>query len=754
MTATRSPDRLYDLLPAVYREQDAQQGYALRALLRIVAGQVDVVEQDVAGLWNDLFIETCKRWVVPYIGDLVSNDLLYDPSRIADADTAAALFTDLRGPDLRPPVAVHTRADVANTIYYRRRKGTLPMLEELARDVTGWAAHAVEFFELLGWMQNLEHIRPQAAWFEVRSLERNERIDGPFDAASHTVDVRPVSQYEGWHSIRNIGFFLWRLGSYPLLRVPARRAGTAWQFHFSPFGNKAPLFTHLRREGNASGLSTELHVPGPIRRAFFAQDLADHRTLPPPDFTDLYGSTDDLPPLAANPEASLFVVRNGTPVPPVQVVCGRLDPWPAARPVGSIVSIDVAAGRIAVGDGFAGASAVDVDFHYGFPAAIGGGPYERRNWLIADDPVAPLTRFQVEDGVSAPPVVHPSVAAALAHWASAGVDRPNAVITILDSRTYPLPGSITLPDNGRLVIEAANGQRPLLTTPAAGFAVGADGTAPDPDVRGRLTLSGVAVEGFLHVTGDLGGLRLLHSTVVPGRSIVDGTPPSSLPSIVVEPVGATGSAVNTHFELQLASSVSGPIACPETARGIWILDSIVDGLGGAALADAGGGRTASLTIERSTMLGTTSIHDLEASESIFTGAVDTARTQSGCVRFSFVPRGSRTPRRHRCQPDLAIRAQLDEALAADPTLTSAEQDAIRAFVAGRLQPSFSAVEYGQPAYCQLRLSTPVELRTGAADGSEMGAYCQLKQPQRESNLRIRLDEYLPFGLDAGFIYVT
>ena len=41
-----------------------------------------------------------------------------------------------------------------------------------------------------------------------------------------------------------------------------------------------------------------------------------------------------------------------------------------------------------------------------------------------------------------------------------------------------------------------------------------------------------------------------------------------------------------------------------------------------------------------------------------------------------------------------------------------------------------------------------------ADGSEMGVYCQLKQPQRESNLRIRLDEYLPFGLDAGLIYVT
>ena len=127
---------------------------------------------DIAELWNNLFIETCDEWVIPYIGDLVANNLLYDPSRIGERDTAAALFADLRGPDLRPRVAVRTRADVAKTIYYRRRKGTLPMLEELARDVTGWAAHAVEFFELLGWTSTSSTRRPQAAWFDLRSPER------------------------------------------------------------------------------------------------------------------------------------------------------------------------------------------------------------------------------------------------------------------------------------------------------------------------------------------------------------------------------------------------------------------------------------------------------------------------------------------------------------------------------------------------------------------------------------------------------
>jgi hypothetical protein len=708
MTATRSPDRLYALLPAVFREQDADRGGPLRALLEIVAGQVDVVEQDIARLWNDLFIETCSPWAIAYIGDLVSNDLLYDPSRIGERDTARALFTDLRGPDLRPRVAIRTRAYVANTISYRRRKGTPPMLEELARDVTGWAAHAVEFFELLGWNQHLEHVRPQASLLDVRAPERVERVDGPFDFVAHTVDVRPIGQSEGWHSVRNVGFFLWRLGSYPLLDVPAR-AASPWRFHFSPLGHPAPLFTHLRREGDEAGLATELHVPGPIRRAFFAADLDLHRTTPPPDATDLYGTIDELgAPLTAHPDASLFVLRDGDPVPPAQVECMRLKPWPATRPAGELVGIDVTAGRIAVGDGFADPQRLDVEFHYGFPADIGGGPYQRENWLVARDPA--VIRLEVKEGTTEPGRFG-SVVDALDEWAALG--RPRAVVSILDNRSYPLPATITLDAGNDLVIEARSGRRPLLTTEAEGLVVDADGAEP----RAALTLSGVVVEGFVHVVGDLGALRIIHATLVPGRSIAEGVAPSTDPSIVIDAADASGDAINTQLELKLASSITGPVVCPEAARGIWVLDSIVDGLGVAAIT------AAPLTIERSTVLGTTAVHELEASESIFTKVVEVARTQAGCVRFSFVAAGSRTPRRHRCQSDPLV-------------------------------PSFVTTHYGRPEYCQLRRSAPAQIRTGAADGSEMGVYCQVKQPQRESNLRIRLDEYLPFGFTAGLIYVT
>ena len=183
------------------RERDASQNYPLRALLRIVAGQVDLVEEDIRTLYDDLFIETCRPWVIPYIGDLVGNRLLFDGSR-TNAATAESLFDDLQGPNLRPPIAIRTRADVAKTIYYRRRKGTLPMLEELARDVTGWPAHAVEFFELLGWTQFREHIRQQSHWTDVRNVDRMDRIGRAFDETSHTVDVRRPVSNEGWHNIR------------------------------------------------------------------------------------------------------------------------------------------------------------------------------------------------------------------------------------------------------------------------------------------------------------------------------------------------------------------------------------------------------------------------------------------------------------------------------------------------------------------------------------------------------------------------
>jgi hypothetical protein len=119
------------------------------------------------------------------------------------------------------------------------------------------------------------------------------------------------------------------------------------------------------------------------------------------------------------------------------------------------------------------------------------------------------------------------------------------------------------------------------------------------------------------------------------------------------------------------------------------------------------------------------------------------------VRFSYVPEGSVTPRRYRCQPDFEIEQRIQNAeqaaAASGSALSDFDRDAIGDEVRSWLQPAFTDIHYGLPAYCQLSVSSPEQIYTGAADGSEMGAFCFLKQPQRVTSLRVRLQEYLPFG---------
>ena len=758
---------LSELLPAHYRRRDEERGRPLRALLGLLSAQGDIVRHGTDAFWDDLFIETCDRWVIPYIGELVGNNPLHDVDRSRQPDVYAELFPDLAGPDLRPPLAVPLRADVAKTIYYRRRKGTAPMLEELARDVTGWGAKMAEFFELLEWYQNDDHLRfhsPECA--EVRHVERIERAGGPFDIWAHTPDVRRIAQVEGWHNIKNVGFFLWRLRSYPLDRVPPRPVDpndpAEWRFHVSPLGNPAALYTNPRPEGDASGRATELHVPAPVRRAFFYDDLVRYQyspVRPRPDRTDLYGPLEDDASFlfwdagvarapAANPNAdpAALVFR---------VVCRRLDPWPATAPLGNVVAFDPANGRLALGQGFAPAAPIEVSYHYGFSADMGGGPYERRAWLAVPETASAERTVGRPDPLDPPD--HPSVIAALNDWVAAG--RPDRVITIRDNRTYPLPAQIVVPWDGRLVIQAANQRRPLLVTPNAGLRVSSTAPPPGEPPGAALTISGVVVEGHVRVIGDLGRLRLLHATLVPGRHLDPDTggPVGSLPSLVVEEQDAAGDPINRRFRLEAAFAITGGLRVPAVAEGMWIYDSIVDGarvagVTGMAIAGTDGDSPGPRAfLERVTIFGESWFRELPlASEVIFDRAVTVERRQGGCVRFSYVRPGSTTPRRFRCQPDLAVADARERAQKAGTTLSAAEEDAIRR----RVVPRFTDFRYGQPGYAQLSLGTPVEIRTGAEDGSEMGAFAHLHQPQRETNLRIRLREYLPFGLVSGLIYVT
>ena len=245
-------ERLYGLLPAIYRLRDAEHGETLKALLGVIAEQVAVLEENLAQLYDDQFIETCAPWVVPYIGDVIG-------------------YRSVHG--VAPRVG-SPRAEVAHTIGFRRRKGTAAVLEQLARDVTGWHARAVEFFQLLGATQYMNHVRPEH-WYTpaLRQSQALEHLHTPFDRAAHTVEVRRIGSRQGRYNIPNLGIFLWRLQPYPLTNCPAFKVDDR-RYMFSPLGNNTPLFTRPETEDDVAHLAEPINVPMPISRRMLSRDLA------------------------------------------------------------------------------------------------------------------------------------------------------------------------------------------------------------------------------------------------------------------------------------------------------------------------------------------------------------------------------------------------------------------------------------------------------------------------------------------------
>jgi hypothetical protein len=323
------------------------------------------------------------------------------------------------------------------------------------------------------------------------------------------------------------------------------------------------------------------------------------------------------------------------------------------------------------------------------------------------------------------------------------------VIAVLDSSTYieELTGTdaFQVPAGSELLIVAAQWPQVQAGGPHPPGSLAATQLVPD-ELRphllgavevlgtpggadapaGRLTLSGLLVDGQVTVPpGDLGRLRLANTTLVPARG---GLQVSS---------AAAKAKRNGSLTVELVRSISGPVALAATVPALRLVDSVVDAAGQADAVAAPG---ASVSLDASTVLGTTAARHLEASDTIFARPVSVERRQEGCVRFSFVPAGSTTPRRHRCQPDLAL----------DPARGPVDE----AFVRARLEPVFGSRRYGDPDYVQLGPGCASELTEGASDTAEMGVFHHLQQPRRKRNLRAALDEYLRFGLEAGVFDVT
>lgn len=709
-------ETVYGRLPAYIRSRDAETGEPLRALLLVLESELDLLDQAIEQQYENLFVETCEDWAAPYIGDLVR----------------APRVRGVSGQGVTP------RAVVANTLAYRRRKGTVGVLEALLDDTADWEGKAVEMRHQLAWTQHASYPNPnQPGTQNVRSADQLARIGGPFQTTARWVDVR-TARRGGLVGLSRLGLFAWR--EEPALRseVDAAAApGGSGRFTFDPRGRTCPLYNRPGVERGLDETTTESNLPIQLRRRLLHDDLLldeEARSY-----------------LGQNPVLSL-VLGVGTDVSTDDMVIANLANW-WAPPTGK-VAVDPVLGRICFPAGQA-PETLTASFRSGSVLQIGAHPRDRNDDIESAWSTAVwqrgVTRDPAYEGVDN---IVASLAEAITEWNADHDADSVGIITILDSRTYVASGgafpTIELRSGARLLIVAAAWPS-ADGTPAGTREVGViDASERQPLLDGdlkveadagggtELCLDGLDVRGHVEVLpGHLEILTvrsctLLHGVVdgfglVLGGDGVDGWNAGlevSVSRSVVEGLSATArESVLTATDSALLAGPTPPEDPPAPLPGLGIaIDALV----------------ADVTLVGCTVVGDSTVKTLTATNAIL-GDLSVERTQSGRLSHCYVPPTARTPSRFRCLPDASTADETDSSAVARARIRSG--------------PVFQSVSPVHPRFMVLD-DRCAGLRSGATDGGEIGVTHHLGQQIRRRNIELAMDEFAPLGADIILTFVN
>jgi len=757
--------RLFERLPEIYRNKDAEQFPAgqFEAFLDVLDEVPAGLRDNIEALHDDMFAESCADWVVPYIADLLgTSHLSGDPWTL--------------------------RADVARTVFHRRRKGTLGMIESLVFTLSGWAAQAVELRDRMVWSQHLNHQRPdaggapsalqraslgaatRAGTVAIRDPAALAFLGGAFDTFAHVADFRPGQTGLPRYNLPNLGIFLWRLEDYTVLvgdpgttaalaiaGAAPGEAAAAVRCIVHPMSDPMVLFnTHrYRMADEPPNLSHPDEVPGPMPWPRLTSD-AEHGHPAAYVTVDHYAAP--LPNAPAPAGAGLTLHVPDTVVPPGlrwRFRGANLCAWEAGLfpPLREFeIAIDPERGRILFGvTSLAGeaqplADGLFVSHTYGFSGPTGAHP-------VAREPVTATATIDRAMGATAL-----ETALANIHLATAPT-----VIEIQDSATYDLDlGAVAGAENAGgvlslllaqpLTIRAATGERPVIRLQRPWRFRPADLTdVPAVDAL-RVALEGLyltwergaadfaAPAAPLIARAAVNALVLEGTTLDPGGAWqLDGTRSPARPGFALagdyDFSAADFAAFTQTPAIAITRSIVGAVLAEENGYTLVITDSIVDaaaGVGDSApalaigsLSDPAAGYGPALTLSGLTCFGRASVASVTGSGGIFLHALRAHDTQTGCLKFSSLSGvDDRLPPHHGCVFGPGTRI------------------------------GFTDERFGMPGHAQLRQRSDSRLLEQGPARDEMGAFGYLRNTHRWKNISIRFREFMPVGIRPIRVPVT
>jgi YD repeat-containing protein len=655
------------------------------------------------------------------------------------------------------------RIDVAKTIYYRRRKGTLRVLEELISDIAGWEGKATEEFRRLARAWHALDSKPArlgghftntppGGYADLRKPRGSELSSGPFDEYFHSADVRKNSGgLDGRFSIPKIAFWLYRIPALRLTSVMPMQGATPERFTFDPSGREIALFARRGREETFDWDQwrslREWETPAPIRCRLLgdaqfqitdsviaalvalgisnaaATDLAKLDGYFLDSEAALHNAISTLP---SSPELLADPAWTGLLQQALIADCGKsaLLTSFVAPASGEPKSIRVAVGGVEVNSDrmVAGSLQTPVITAPGKDLVIDA---ESGGMLFLNTaPAGPVTvdyyygfpgslgagAYDRGDGLLAPTVPVLNGGGTIAAGAiDPGTAAIAGVTEFGDNSTWsgPLIGPVQ-----NAMVEAANLQRPYVRLTADWTITAAAG------IRATLTIDGlwIGVAGAFNLilAGDYATVTIRRSTLDPGGVDAGGNPISAVALVIAGDIE----------QLVIDHSITGPIHLTGTGvvDSILVQDSIVQSLNAAVAAIDLPETSANML--RTTVFGAVNFDRLYASEALIAGLATVADTQDGCFRFGAAGIGSRIPHPYESN-------YIDD-----------------------IPHYFSSRVFGHYAYAQLSQSAPDYLLRGAENGSEIGAYSSLLNPILLDSLKAKVDEYLPFGLIPIYLFET